>query len=171
VILKPPQASCRIRVFKAGLLAAMGHDLELELPGFQLSLDGDRIEGRFDARTLTVRGVLRDGTLDPGALSDKDKREILEHIRKGVFKAHRPGEIRFEGQLDDDDGEQIEGHGSLHIPPRQAPISFQARRIQGRIEATLRLDQTRWGIEPFKAPLGVLKIQPEIEVRIEGAWG
>lgn len=168
--LGPPQASCRIRVFKAGLLSAMGHDLELDLPGFQITLEGDRIEGRFDAWTLTVRGALRDGRLDAGALSEKDKREILDNIRKRVFKAHRPAEIRFEGQLDDDDGELLEGEGILHIPPRQAPLTFQARRIQGRLEAVLRLDQTRWGIEPFKAPLGVLKIQPEIEVHIEGVW-
>ncbi len=164
MILRPPQATCRIRVFKAGLLSAMGHDLELDLPSFQLEIDGDRVEGRFDARSLAVRGALQGGRLDERALSEKDKREILDNLRKSVFKAHRPGEIRFEGQLDEDDGEQLEGQGTLHIPPRQSPLRFRATRSGERVEAVLRLDQTRWGIEPFKAPLGVLKIQPELEV-------
>lgn len=164
MILRPPQATCRIRVFKAGLLSAMGHDLELDLPSFQVEIEGDRVEGRFDGRSLTVRGALQGGRLDERALSEKDKREILDNLRKTVFKAHRPGEIRFEGQLDEDDGEQLEGQGTLHIPPRQAPLAFRATRTGERVEAILRLDQTRWGIEPFKAPLGVLKIQPELEV-------
>ncbi|MCK6501917.1 hypothetical protein L6R53_00690 [Myxococcota bacterium] len=167
---RPPQATCTVRVFKAGLLSAMGHDLELRLTRFSLTVDGDRIQGDFDATSLEVVGAIKDGRLDPGALSAKDQRDILDNVRKAVFKGLRPEAVRFEAQGVEQTDEGLAGTGTLTIPPRRHDLDFEVHRAGGKATCEVVLHQPDWGISPFKAPLGVLKIQPDLRVRVEVPW-
>lgn len=167
---RPPQATCTVRVFKAGLLSAMGHDLELRLGRFSITVDAGSIQGDFDATSLELAGALKDGRLDPGALSAKDQRDILDNVRKTVFKGLRPEAVRFEAREVERTSESISGTGTLTIPPRRHDLDFEARRVGGQAICELVLHQPDWGITPFKAPLGVLKIQPDVRVRIELPW-
>jgi len=166
----PTDGSCTIRVFKAGLLSAMGHDMELIVTRWSLTVDDSRISGDFDGDSLEVRGALRDGELDPSRLSPKDRRDILDNIRKRVFPRHRPTQIHFECDDFDWDEDLIEGRGTLQIPPHSHDLDFQAELSEGRAICQLSLHQPDWGIVPFKAPLGVLKIKPDIQVRLDLPW-
>lgn len=166
----PPDATCRVRVFKAGVLSAVGHDLELDVTRFSLTVEPDAVQGTFDGTSMTVRGALVDGRVDPGGLKDKDKRDILDNIRKAVFKRHRPAEIRFESDDVDVTEDGIEGSGTLSIPPHRHDLDFELEVVGDRARAVLRLHQPDWGLTPFKAPLGVLKVQPAVEVHLDLPW-
>lgn len=167
---RPPQASCTVRVFKAGLLSAVGHDLELRVARFTIEVDGDRIQGDFDATSLEIVGALRDGRPDPGTLSARDQREIQDNLRKGVFKGHRADQVRFQAEGVDQTEDGLAGSGTLHIPPYRHGLDFEVRVDGGRAVCEVVLHQPDWGITPYKAPLGVLRIQPDVHVRIELPW-
>jgi len=166
----PDDATCTVRAFKAGLLAAAGHDLEFRLTRFSVEVEDDRIVGDFDASSLVVVGALVDGRVAPGKLSPKDERDILDNIRKSVFNGHRAEAIHFEASELDRDEDEVSGEGVLTIPPYSQPLSFLARVEEGRVVCELVLHQPDWGITPFKAPLGVLRIKPDLLVRIGLPW-
>lgn len=169
-VFRPPAARCSIRVYKSGLLSAVGHDIELEVRRFSLQLDGNAIRAEFDATSLEIVGALEDGRVVAGRLSDKDKRDILANIKKSVFNGLDPRQITFTSREFEQDEDGIEGSGTLSIPPRSKDLDFEVELRDGKAVCNLRLHQPDFGITPFKAPLGVLKIQPDIDVRIEVPW-
>lgn len=162
----PTTGSCEIRTFKAGLLSAVGHDLAFRVQRWSLTLDPEeeRIEGTFDGTSLEVLGAVKDGVVDPGVLSAKEQAEVLENIRKYVFKGFRPAEIAFEAEDVEFDEDAIEGEGTLLIPPGRHAVQFEASVEDGSALCKVRLHQPDFGIVPFKALMGALKIQPDIEV-------
>lgn len=169
-VLRPPAASCTVRVYKAGLLSAVGHDLELRVRRFSLLVEDGNITGEFDGTSLEVVGALDGDAVVPGKLSDKDQRDILDNIRKSVFAGLQPAQITFECADFEQDEDGIEGTGTLTIPPRSRALRFRVEAEDGRARCLVRLHQPDFGITPYKAPLGVLKIKPELEVRIEVPW-
>jgi hypothetical protein len=46
------------------------------------------------------------------------------------------------------------------------PVSTLARRVDGHYRAELRIHQPAFGIKPYSAMLGTLKIKPDVVVRI-----
>lgn len=162
--------TAEVLTFKAGLLSAMGHDLLFRVERFELSLDGDRLSGWFDGTRLALVGAMKDGKLAPGVLSAKDERDILENIRKHVFKRHRVERIAFEADDLEIDEHAIEGEGALTIPPQRHEIRFHAEIDDDRAVCEVVLHQPDWGIAPFKALMGALKIQPDVRVRITVPW-
>ncbi|RME22545.1 MAG: YceI family protein [Deltaproteobacteria bacterium] len=166
-VYRPPAASCTIRVFKSGLLSRVGHDIELRVGRFSIQIEDEAIHAEFDGTSLEVVGALQDGEVVPGKLSDKDKRDIIDNIRRSVFKKHDPKAITFECEDLERTEDGIEGTGTLTIPPVSREIDFEADRVGDHLVCTVTLHQPDFGITPYSAPLGVLRIQPDIEVRVE----
>lgn len=166
----PPEATCTVRAWKAGLLAAVAHDVELRVTRFWLEVDDDGIRGEFDATSFEIAGAVRHDRVESGALSAKDKSDILDNVRKSVFAKHQPAKVTFRCDDVDDDGDQLSGEGELAIPPFRRALSFRAKVAHGRAICELQLNQPDWGIAPFKAALGGLRVQPEVTVRVEIPW-
>ncbi|MCB9670520.1 MAG: hypothetical protein H6736_09250 [Alphaproteobacteria bacterium] len=162
--------TCEIFTYKAGLLSAVGHDLLFRVKRWSLTVEDDHIEGTFDGTSFEVVGAIKDGRVAPGALSAKDERDILANIDKHVFKGFRPRDIRFEADDVDVDDDCIEGTGTLAIPPGRHDVRFEAHIEGGKATCRLTLHQPDWGITPFKALMGTLKIKPDIKVRITVPW-
>ncbi|MDQ3905304.1 MAG: YceI family protein, partial [Actinomycetota bacterium] len=64
----------------------------------------------------------------------------------------------------DGDRARIEGDLTLHGVTN--PISLDAQNDGQRWNAKVVLDQRKFGIKPFSAMLGALKIKPNVEVNI-----
>ncbi len=163
-------ATCEIFTFKAGLLSAVGHDLLLRCNKFELTYDDGEVSGTFDGHAMEVVGALRDGELHAGALSDQDCRDILNNIRTGVFKKHEATAITFHCDDLEEDDDFIEGEGTLTIPPHAHDVDFELSIEDDRAVCEVTLHQPHWGIAPFKALMGTLRIQPDIRVRITVPW-
>lgn len=164
------QATCEIFTYKAGVLAAVGHDLLLRVESFQLTVDEDAVHGTFDGTSMTVVGAVKNGELAPGVLSDKDKAEVLDNIRKYVFKGFQAERITFECNEVDGDDDYLEGEGVLTIPPNQHDVDFEVEIRDGKAVCELKLHQPDWGIKPFSALMGALRVQPDVLVRLTVDW-
>ncbi|APR84250.1 Hypothetical protein A7982_09599 [Minicystis rosea] len=160
-------AECLVLTFKEGLLSAVAHDLQIRVARFDIDIDDDRagLRARFDAGSLEVVGAVVDGVVHEGTLSAADKRKIEHNIADDVLHVGKHPEIRFSSNdlAPEGDGYRIRGDLALHGHTRA--IAFVARREGDRFIAEVGLHQPDFGIKPYSAMLGTLKIKPDLLVR------
>jgi len=159
-------AECLVFTYKDGLLSRVGHDLKLRCDRFTVDLDDEHVQATFDAGAWTCLAALKNGRENPGALSDKDKRQILENMRKSVLEPDRHPEIRFVSTELGREGNALRVRGDLTLCGTTRSISATARRVSGTWVAEVDLDQTHFGIKPFTALMGTLKVKPGVKVRL-----
>ncbi|MEZ4467655.1 MAG: YceI family protein [bacterium] len=153
-------------VFKEGLLSALGHDLRLAVREFRVELDEERVQGTFRVDSIRVDGVMRDGRFDDGGLSPKQKREILDNISSKVLLTRKHPEIVLRGRR-----VGMKVTGDLAMVGRSNPIELTVTHAGGRFRGRVELQPMRWGIAPFSAMLGALKIQDRVVVEFDLADG
>ncbi|MGH3944302.1 MAG: YceI family protein [Pseudonocardiaceae bacterium] len=148
---------CRVSVFREGLLTTFGHDVTFQVTSLSLEVgDDDTITADFDASSLRV-------TTD--AVSPSDRKDIERNTEKTLETRKYPKiEFRSVSVVRDGDRARIEGDLTLHGVT--APISVEARDDGKGWNAKIVLDQRKFGIKPFSAMLGALKVKPEVEVDI-----
>jgi hypothetical protein len=158
-----------VRVFKQGLLSAVGHDLALRAATLTIELDEATGRGavRVDARALKVEHALAGGRPAPSALSRDDIHTIERNIVEDVLEAARWPEIVFQIDAAERaaDGARVSGRLSLH--GRERPLELRLRKEGDRLRGQVRLEQPDFGIRPFRALLGALKIKPEVVVEVD----
>ena len=159
-------AECLVFTYKDGLLSRVGHDLKLRCDRFSVTLEEDRVEATFDAGAWTCVAALKDGRENPGALSNKDKRQILENMRKGVLQPNKYKDIRFRSTAVERDGNALKVKGDLTLHGATRQITASARKVSGKWVAEVELDQTDFGIKPFTALMGTLKVKKNVKVRV-----
>ena len=166
--LGPPAAECRVSTYKEGLLSSFGHDLELAVTRFDIRIDekARRVDASFDAASLRVVRALRDGVELEKGLSDADRRTIEDAVRRDVLEVGSHPEIRYRATrvVDVEDGFDVTGKLLLHGKERDVVLPL--RRIGDRWVGSVMLNQPDFGIRPYSAFLGALKVKPEVVVRL-----
>jgi polyisoprenoid-binding protein YceI len=162
-------AEASVFTFKDGLLSKVAHDLKLRVTRFSVELDpgAPSVSAELDPASLVVVNAVRDGAEDPRALSDADKQKIAGNLRKEVLETERHGLVRFRSSQVErraDGGYAIAGELTLHGTTRA--LRFDTRLEGGRQVAEIELHQPDYGIVPFKAMMGTLKVKPGVRVRI-----
>lgn len=162
-------AACRVFTFKEGALSAIAHDLELEVRRFSIEVGDDlAVEARFGLDSLRVLHAVKDGR-PSAALSDGDKRKIEKTMADDVLDVRRHGEAVFRGRASAaGDGFQLTGELTLH--GRARPVTATARPADGRQTVELTLHQPDFGIKPYSAMLGTLKVRADLRVRVSVPW-
>lgn len=159
-------AECLVYSYKDGLLSRVGHDLVLRCTDFTVSLTPDRVEASFDPAAFEVLHALKKGRPDPGALSARDRRQVLENMRKGVLHPERHPRIHFVSDEVTWETTVLRVRGTLAMHGARRPLSVAARRVDGRWRAEVDLHTPDWGIAPFSALMGTLKVKPRVTVRV-----
>lgn len=155
----PPEAQAHVLVFKDGLFSAVAHDLRLRVGSFTLEAHDDgALDAHFDIASLVVETALREGRELPGALGALDKRDIEATMAK-VLDSRRYPEARFLGRHQ---GKTVTGELSLHGTTR--PLRVALREADGRYIAEIALEQPDFGITPYRAALGALKVKPGVRI-------
>jgi polyisoprenoid-binding protein YceI len=160
----PENASLRIRTGRTGGAAKAGHDLLIEVESWQATLDREA-----KALTLTAdAGSLRvlEGTGGLKSLSDGDKADIKKTIDKDVLKR---GQIEFRSSEVRDALGGLKVSGELSLNGKQAPVTFDlAIADDGRVTGTATVTQSAFGMKPYSALFGALKVADEVRVEIDG---
>ena len=160
-------AECLIFTYKEGLLSPIAHDLLIRVTRFDVKIDeeGRRVQARFDPSSLRVVSALEGGS-PADRLSDADKRKIEQNIVDEVLDARAYPEILFTSTsvTPEDSGFHVEGSLTLHGQTRV--ISLKSRPEGDRQVAEVAIHQPDYGIKPYSAMLGTLKVKPDLTVRI-----
>ncbi len=168
-----------VRTRREGVGAMAGHDLTIEATEWEgtVEIQPDRSLGRVDLSVDARRLTVREGTGGARPLSDKDRAEIKANIDSKVLATASYPRIRFQG-TEARDVRVEEGRasatvvGDLEIAGRTRPVAVRVElepvdggQVRARGTATLR--QTDWGIKPYTAFLGALRVANDVEVELE----
>lgn len=155
---------------RAGAAAKAGHDLLIEVTSWQAELvvaedpAGTTMELSADATSLRV---VR-GTGGMQALADDDLANIQQTIDDEVLKRQ---DIRFRSTRvqTESGGATMHAQGDLTLFGTTQPVDFDlALGNDGELSARAVVTQSAWGIKPYSALFGALKVRDEVEVMLEG---
>jgi YceI-like protein len=159
----PENARLTVRTKRTGAASKAGHDLLIEVTSWSATLDPDA----DPAMTLTVDSrSLRviEGTGGIQALDEDDKAGIQQTIDDEVLEG-TPIEFRST-RLEPGDPIRVEGELELHGERR--PIAFElSSGGDGRLSGAAVVRQSDWGMKPYSALFGTLKVADEVEVAVD----
>jgi polyisoprenoid-binding protein YceI len=151
-----------VRVYKAGMFSAFGHEHAIRAPIQNGTFDEDKgtVDFVVDARTLRV--------LDSD-VSDKDRAEIQSTmLGPKVLDTAEFHEIRFHSTEVSRSGEnRWTAHGDLTLHGQTHPVKVDAERQDGRYRGSARLRQGEFGITPVTVAGGTIKVKDEVRVEFE----
>jgi polyisoprenoid-binding protein YceI len=167
--LGPQDATLTVRTGKAGAASKAGHNLRIEVTSWRATLEvgvepaQTELALTADARSLRVR----EGTGGMQTLGDDDKAGIEKTIDDEVLEG---GAIEFRSRRvapGADGGLSVEG--DLDLAGSSRPVAFDLTAgADGRLTGRARIRQTDWGIKPYSALFGTLKVVDEVDVEIDG---
>lgn len=166
--LGPDDARLTVNTGKAGAIAVAGHNLLIEVGSWSGTLTiGD--DGAVDALSLSADSrsmKVLEGTGGVQSLGDDDKAGIAKTIDEEVLKG---GDIEYSStHVHGSDG-QLTVEGELNLLGTQRPLSFQLTLgDDGHLSGTATFKQSGWGMKPYSAMFGTLKVANELSVSIDG---
>ena len=165
--LGPDNAKLLVRTGRTGGAAKAGHDLLLEVASWSATVDAGaepsdtKLSLTADASSLQV--IEGTGGIKP--LGAKDKDSIRKTIDDDVLK-RTPIEFHSTSVSPGANGD-LQVNGELELLGRKVPVSFALANDGGRLTGTATINQTAWGIKPYTALFGALKVADEVTVEID----
>ncbi len=167
----PDNATLTARTGRSGPAAKAGHDLAMEVTAWAATLrvgegaSETSIELTADASSLRVRDAA--GGLQ--ALGDDDEARILATIDDDVLR-RQPITFRSTAVRTAASGRAMTVQGELTLAGQTRAISFDlVVGDDGRLTGSAIVRQTHWGIKPYSALFGALKVADDVEVTIDAA--
>lgn len=168
--LGPDCATLKVKTGKTGAAAKAGHDLDIRVSTWsaQLELAADpgasSLSLSADSRSLRVLA----GSGGMQSLGDDDRANIEKTIDDEVLKGG-PISFRSTAVHAGAGAGMLHVHGELNLLGRSGPVEF-ALRIDddGHFAAAATVVQTAFGMKPFSALFGTLKVSDAVEVSVDG---
>jgi hypothetical protein len=173
------QSELRILVYRAGAMAALGHNHVI----INRSLDGWVQEGaRAGADALYLSIPVADFVVDDAAARREEGTdfadEVSEEAKTGTMRnmqgpllldaQHYPTITLRSLEVSDADG-ALKAHMTVNVAGHESSllVPFSLEAAPGRLTArgSVRLRQSELGLTPFSALLGALKVQDEMRLK------
>ena len=157
--------------FRDGFAAQAGHDLTIEAARWsgELVVGDDLTPASLEVEVDMGSLVVTEGTGGLKPLTDRDKREIAVTARK-VLTADRHPEATFSAMSFEPAGSGGGGviTGTLTLAGRSRPMRMTVSQPHpGEYRATASVAQTDFGIKPYTAFLGSLKVRDAVDVQVD----
>lgn len=165
--LAPGSGHLFILTRREGVAARVGHDLKIEATRWyaQVTHNPSDLSATTISATIEPDSLrTREGTGGAGPLTDRDRSEIDTNIRRILGSSP----LTFTSTRIVPDGTNGTVEGELTLNGVTRPVQLQVTSDDGlhyRAEATIV--QSEYGIKPYRAFLGALKLRDQIEVQIE----
>lgn len=172
--LAPGSGKLVVYTFKEGFLSAVAHDLLIEVTDFLVNLNipatgSANVEAEIKANSLKVLCAMKDEQRQPDTLKEKDKTDIEEAILKDVLHPQKYPTINFRSTSitqEKEDCYRVKGELTLHGTTR--PIEFHGYTTTGKdVKGRFTISQKDYGIKPYKALLGTLKVKNEVDIAFD----
>ena len=168
-MLGPGDGTLSVRTKRTGAAAKAGHNLLLRVTSWEARLalgagaSDTSLELDVDAGSLRVL----EGTGGMQALGDDDKANIEKTIDDEVLK-RKAITFRSTAVQPAAGGGGLSVHGVLTLLGRSHPLAFEMAVAEGgTLSALAVVKQTDWGMKPYSALFGALKVVDEVEVEVE----
>ena len=168
--LGPDSGRLLVKTTRTGVGAKVGHDLTLEVTRWRgdatvgtAAPAGSSVTVEIDAESIEVR----EGTGGVKPLTSSDRRDIEKTIREKILHTGRHPTITFRSTRVTGTAESFRVEGDLTIVGVTQPVTVQASLADDRVRGSAVFVQSRWGIRPYSAFFGALKLSDEVEVQFD----
>lgn len=163
----PEQGALRVHTYREGMAQKAGHDLVIDVVEWEakveVSPDGTptAVELQADPGSL---GVI-EGRRGIKPLTDSDRKEIRSTMDREILRGQP---IAFKSSHVGLAGDRLDVDGELTLAGSTRQVGFVLElSVDGHVTATLPVTQSEWGIKPYRAFMGALKVRDQIEVKLE----
>jgi YceI-like domain len=158
-------ATLTVRTKKGGAAAKAGHNLEMEVTRWNATLElGENPQASLTADSTSFKVIEGTGGVKP--LDEEEKRAIPQTIDEEVLKG-TPIEFESTRVEVDRGGNTVDVEGELDLFGSRHPISFRLNvGFNGRMSGSAHVTQSEWGLTPYTALFGTLKVDDDVEVEI-----
>ncbi|HEV2820883.1 MAG TPA: YceI family protein [Solirubrobacteraceae bacterium] len=165
----PDNGMLEVHTFREGMAQKVGHDLIMGVERWEATVeagqDGTLTSVALDADGQSLR--VKEGRHGLKSLSDKDLKDIHESIDDKILR--KQPVIFRSSSIEQTDG-RVTVSGELTIAGTARPAKFELALEDGnRIAGTLKVTQSDWGIKPYKAMMGALKVRDDVDIVIDVA--
>ena len=164
--LGPESGRLLVHTTRTGLGAKAGHDLTIEVTRWHGRATVDPATPANSLVTVEVDAdsfQVRKGTGGVKPLSDADRAEIHKTLKAILHTAQHPT-ITFRSRRVDGSAASFACDGALTIMGVTRPVMVQGRVTDSRVIGGTTVVQSRWGIRPYSAFFGTLKLSDEVKV-------
>jgi polyisoprenoid-binding protein YceI len=166
----PDQGRIILRTFRDGLAAQAGHDLTIEATRWSgvLGVNEDLSPANLDVRIDMGALVVRDGTGGVKPLTDRDRREIAVTARKVLASDRHPEAVFAAAGFEPVAGGGGEISGTLTVGGQARPLKVHVTQSgAGRYHAEAQVVQTDYGIKPYTAFFGALRVRDAVDIVVD----
>jgi polyisoprenoid-binding protein YceI len=160
--LGPEDGILVVRTSRTGAVAKAGHDLVIHVTEWSAALDTDAPSLTLDADATSLR--VREGTGGIKPLDEDDHANIETTIDDEVLLRR---DITFRSTRVEPAGGGLKVEGDLTLVGERRPIAFDLTLTGGRVTGTAVVKQTAWGMKPYTALFGALKVADDVRVEID----
>jgi polyisoprenoid-binding protein YceI len=161
--LGPEDGTLSVRTGRTGTVAKAGHDLLIHVTKWSATLEtGDAPSVTLDADATSLK--VREGTGGMKGLDDGDLANIEQTIDDEVLKRQ---DIAFRSTRVEQTADGLSVTGDLTLRGTTRPVAFDLALADGRVRGTAVVKQTEWGMKPYTALFGALKVADEVRVEID----
>ncbi len=157
-----------VKTGRSGMGAKPGHDLTIEVTRWEAVATVEAADPTASSLTVDVdvdSFEVRDGTGGLKPLTDGDRAEIQRTIHEKILHTEQHPKITFRSTRVRGTPESVTVDGDLTIVGVTRPVSVRcAVGGDGRARGAVTVTQTRWGIKPYSAFLGALKLNDDVDV-------
>jgi polyisoprenoid-binding protein YceI len=168
--LGPASGTLRLRTGRSGLGRKAGHDLTMEVTRWSAQAAVDTAEPSNSGVTAEIEvGSLKviEGTGGVKALSDADRAEIIKVVREKILHTDRHPVITFRSTGVSGTPESFTVEGDLTIMDVTKPVTLRGQVVGDRLTGGATVVQSHWGIKPYSALFGQLKLADPIEIEFD----
>jgi len=163
----PDSGTPRVNTNRKGMAQKVGHDLIIDVGQWQAKIEVEEdgspkaITLEADPRSLQVR----DGQHGLKPVTDTDRAEIRSNIDAKIL-GRQP--IAFSSSATELADGRLTVRGELTMAGSTRPSSFELDVAEdGRVSGLLALTQSEWGVKPYRAFMGALKVRDSVEVVLD----
>jgi polyisoprenoid-binding protein YceI len=167
----PEAGQLLLKTSRTGLGSKAGHDLTIEVTRWTAVAVVDTASPANSSVTVDVDAnsfEVRQGTGGVKPLTDGDRADIKKTITEKILHTARHTEIGFRSTRISGQPDAFTVEGDLAIVGIARPVMVEcAASADGRVRGTATVKQSEWGIKPYSAFLGALRLKDEVEVQFE----
>jgi polyisoprenoid-binding protein YceI len=169
--LGPQSGRLLVHTTRTGLGAKAGHDLTIEVTRWHGHATVDTADPANSLVTVEVAVdsfEVREATGGVKPFTGADRAQINKTLSEVLHTAQHPT-ITFQSTRVDGSAGSFTLDGELTIMGVTRPVTVQGRRTDGWVVGRAAVVQSRWGIRPYSALFGALKLRDEVTVDFDVA--
>lgn len=171
----PQSGRLLVRTGRTGLGSRAGHDLTIEATRWDVTAyvnpeapDRSTVTAEIEVDSFEVR----EGTGGVKPLTGSDRADIKRTIGEKILRTKDFGTISFRSTEVAGSPASFTVDGELTIMGQTHPVTVRGSLGEaGQVRATATMAQTRWGIKPYSAFLGALKLADEVGIEVDASLG